>query len=184
MRLQSTEYVAVDLLKKAGMNEIIARQEVAQKLMEKEAANYLTSSGIDYDVALEMVKVAGVKIKDLAEFKIEPTPEEVLSERLEKAASLAQELEVKAADYDFLLEKVAQLEAQLADKPEIETVSEPMQKFAKSGAFTNEDLAALKSLSTETLTKVASLSDQPWSLGKSVGQDVSSLDPLAAFCLS
>jgi len=184
LRTQSTEYVAVDLLKKAGMDETQARFEVAQKLMEKEATDYLVNSGIDYDTALEMVKIANVNVKELASFKVEPSEEEVLSLNIEKAAGLAKELEEKVADYDSLLEKVAQLEAQLADKPEVETVSEPMQKFAKSGAFTNEDLEALRKLSTETLSKVASLSEQPWSLGKSDHSDVESLDPLAQFCLS
>jgi hypothetical protein len=184
IRSQSPEVVAVDMLKKAGMSDEQARMEVSQKLMEKEATNYLTASGIDYDTALQMVKVADVKLSSLASFKPEPSTEEIFASQFEKAAELAKALEAKAEEADALLEKVAQLEAQIEETPTVETVSEPMAKFAASGTFTNDDLKELMKLSTSTLTKVAAVQEQPWRMGKSAGTAVEDLDPIAQFCLS
>lgn len=183
IRAQSPEVVAIDMLKKAGMSDEQARSEVSQKLMEKEATNYLTASGIDYDTALQMVKVANVKLSDLASFKAEPSVEELFAAQLEKAASLAEDLEQRASEADALFEKVAQLEAQIEETPVVEQVSEPMAKFAASGAFTNEDLQAMMKLPTDTLTKIASAQEQPWKMGKSAGDTGEGLDPIAAFCL-
>lgn len=184
IRAQSPEVVAIDMLKKAGMSEDQARLEVSQKLMEKEATSYLTSSGIDYDTALQMVKVAGVKLKDMPSYKPEASSEEIFAAQLEKAAGLAEELEAQAEQAQELFEKVAELEAQIEETPVVEKVSEPMAKFAASGSFTNEDLQAMMKLPTETLTKIASSQDQPWKMGKSAGAALEDLDPLAAFCLS
>lgn len=184
LRSQSSEFVAVDMLKKAGMDETKARLEVAQVQMEKEATSYLVSSGIDYDTALQMVKVADIKIKDLTEFKAEPSPEEVLAEVLVKAASLAEELEDKASEVDSLMEKIAELEARLEETPVVEKSPEALTKFAKSGTFTNEDLAAMQKLPTDTLTKLASIQDQPWTMGKGAKVDESTLDPLTQFLMS
>jgi len=65
-----------------------------------------------------------------------------------------------------------------------ERVPDSITKFAESGAFTNEDLQAMMKLPTDTLTKIASSQEKPWSMGKSAGQSVDSLDPIAQFCLS
>ena len=184
IRAQSSEVVAIDMLKKAGMSEDQARLEVSQKLMEKEATSYLTSSGIDYDTALQMVKVAGVKLKDMPSYKPEASSEEIFAAQLEKAAGLAEELEAQAEQAQELFEKVAELEAQIEETPVVEKVSEPMAKFAASGSFTNEDLQAMMKLPTETLTKIASSQEQPWKMGKSAGAALEDLDPLAAFCMS
>lgn len=184
LRSQSPEYVAISMLKQAGMDDTDARTEVAQTLMEKEAANFLTASGIDYDAAMELVKAAGVKVKDLEAFTVEKSSEELLAETLEKAAGLAEALEERSDDVEVLLEKIAELEARLEETSTIERETEPMAKFAQSGAFTNEDLKAMRKLPTDTLTKIASSQEQPWRMGKSAGQnDIGSLDPLAQFCL-
>lgn len=184
LRAQSPEYTAVQMLKQAGMDETTARTEVAQKLMEKEATSALVATGIDYDQALQLVKVAGVKIQDLTEFKPEASAEEDLAEFLCKSASEVEALEAKASQVDTLLEKVAELEQLLADTPVYQEVSEPVTKMAQSGNFTNEDLQALMSLPSETLSKVASVSEKPWSMGKSAGLSTESLDPLASWILS
>lgn len=179
----SPEYVAISMLKKAGMSDSQARVEVAQRVMEKEATDHLVATGIDYEAALNLVKVAGVKISDMKEFKIEPTQEEILWGELTKAASLAEELEKKAAQVDELLEKVAELETQLENT--VPELPEPITKLASSGKFTQEDLQSLMALPTETLTKVAAAGGEPWSLGGASGRmDVSTMDPILQFCLS
>ena len=185
VRAQSTELVAISLLEKSGMTLTLAREEVAQKLMEKEATSYLTSNGIDYDDALRMVKVANVKLKGMSNYKPELSFEEMLSDKLIKAASEAKVLEDRVEQAEGLIEKVAELEAQLDEIPEVvKPMSEPMAKFASSGAFTNEDLQALTQLPSETLTKIAASQDAPWRMGKSSSEiDIDTLDPLARFCL-
>jgi len=180
----SPNVVAIEMLKKAGFSADQARTEVAQRAMEKEAANHLMATGIDYDAALSMVKVANVKIGDMKEFKPEPSAEELLVESLTKAASAVEDLEEVVDERDALLEKVAALEAQIAETESMAMPSEPITKLAKSGAFTNADLAALRSLPTDTLTKLASSTEEPWSMGKQAGLSVDSLDPIAQFCMS
>lgn len=185
LRANSEEYVAVSLLKQAGLSEEIARAEVCQKLMEKEAAVALSNQGIDYDEAMKMVKAAGVKISDMASFKAEPSFEEMMASQFEKAASEAQDLESKAEYSEELFEKVASLEEALSLKPEVEQVSPMITKFAESGDFTNEDLQALMKLPSDTLTKVASSQEQPWKMGKSAGVNAEAqMDPFAAWLLS
>jgi hypothetical protein len=184
IRAQSSELVAVGILKKAGLSDTEARLEVSQRLMEKEAASQLTDAGIDYDVALEMIKLAGVKVSTLKEFKVEKSSEELLAETFEKAASLALELEGQVEERDVLLEKIASLQDELDSVVVTERVPDSITKFAESGAFTNEDLQAMMKLPTDTLTKIASSQEKPWSMGKSAGQSTESLDPIAQFCLS
>lgn len=180
---QSVEHVAVEMLKSAGMTEDEARTEVAQKLMEKEAASNLVAQGIDYDQALTLIKTAGVKIKDLASFKPEPSFEEMIAARFEKAAELAAELEDKAGYAEEMHEKVAGLQAELDAKPEVKQVPSAITKFAESGEFSNADLEALMKLPSDTLTKVASRDEQPWKMGKAAGVAEAAVDPFTAFLL-
>ena len=181
---ESTEHVAVEMLKSAGIDEDTARAEVAQKLMEKEATARLVESGIDYDQALALVKAAGVKIKDMANFKAEQTFEESMAAQFMKAASLAEELEAKAEHAEALFEKVAELEATLDAVPEVREVPDAITKFAESGTFTNEDLEALMRLPSDTLTKVAASNEQPWKMGKAAGVAEAGVDPFTAFLLN
>jgi hypothetical protein len=168
----SPEFVAVGLLKQAGLSETDARMQIAQSLMEKEAVDQMISRGITEAQAQEMVKLANVQVTDLASFELDRSVEERCAEILEKAAGLVKELEDQVAT----LQKQAQESG--AVKPDY------IQKLASSGNFTNEDLDALMRLPSETLTKVASASDEPWSMGKGAGQSVAGMDPLAAFLLS
>lgn len=181
---ESTEHVAVEMLKQAGLSEDEARTQVTQRLMEKEATSRLVEAGIDYDQALSLVKQAGVKVKDMPSFKVEKSFEEILAEQFEKAAELASELEVKAGYAEEMHEKVAQLEAALDAKPETKKLPEAITKFAQSGEFTNEDLDALMKLPSDTLTKVAARDEQPWKMGKSAGVAEAAVDPFTAFLLS
>jgi len=185
LRQGSEEYVAVAMLKQAGFDEATARAEVAQALMEKEAASHLQASGIDYDEALAMVKTSGVKISDMGAFKAEKTSEEVLADLLEKSAQEVAELEKAASEVPALLEKIAQLQEALAEVPEIQEVPEPITKMAQSGDFTQADLQALMALPSDVLTKVASSqATQPWRMGKAGSQSSGSGDPLLDFLIS
>lgn len=180
----SPELVAIGMLKKAGFSDEQARIEVAQKAMEKEAANHLMASGIDYEAAMSLVKVANVKIGETKGFKPEVSATELLVEALTKAASAVSDLEEMQVERDSLLEKVAGLEDKLGEVESLALPSEPITKLAKSGAFTNEDLAALRALPTDTLTKLASSNEEPWTMGKQAGMAVETLDPIAQFCMS
>jgi uncharacterized protein YjhX (UPF0386 family) len=184
IRTSSPEVVAVEMLKKAGFSDSDARAEVMQTLMEKEAASSLTQSGIDYDEALAMVKAAGIKVKDLASFKPEQTFEEILSDQLMKFASEAEKLETQVEQGAGLIEKVAELEGILEHTPQNEELPTHISKFAESGNFTNADLDALMKLPSETLTKIATSQEQPWSMGKSAGTRSISSDPLLEFLTS
>lgn len=186
---QSTEYNAVKMLKSAGFSEEAARAEVAQIEMEKAAAASMVAAGIDYDKALEMVKAAGIKIKDMANFKPEPTFEEQLAAAFMKAAEDAFQLESEYEDAikqsSELVEKVAGLEAQLEHQVENTPIPAEITKLAQSGEFTNEDLEALMRLPSETLTKVATVQEQPWKMGKAAGAAKEGHgDPLLDFLMS
>lgn len=181
LRAQSPEYTAVQMLKQAGMTEDQARLEVAQTLMEKEAASSMVAQGVDYDAAMAMIKVAGIKVSDLNAFKPEQTFEEEMAELLMKVASDVKALEKKAARVEELESEAESMREALASV-EAE-IPAPITKLAESGAFTWDDLEALKSLPSETLTKVASANEAPWRMGKSAGMAQDSMDPLTSFLL-
>jgi len=184
LRNNCEEYVAVSMLKQAGMSETDARAAVAQEIMEKEAASHLSASGIDYDEALRMVKAAGVKINSMQNYKPEPSLEESLANLLEKAASEVAPLEKAAQEKEALLQRIAELEAQIDATPQVVDVPEPITKLAERGDFTNDDLSALLSLPSATLTKVASATTQaPWKMGAG-STPASSGDPLTDWLLS
>lgn len=184
IRQSSEEYVAVAMLKQAGFDETTARAEVAQALMEKEAASHISATGIDYDEALQMVKASGVKLAEMVAFKADQTSEETLADLLEKSASEVADLEKAAAQVPALLEKIAQLEAMLDEVAGAAPLPEPITKLAQDGTFTQDDLQALMSLPSTTLTKVAnSQASQPWRMGHG-SQPATSGDPLMDFLLS
>jgi len=174
----SAEFVAVSMLKQAGLSEDQARMQVAQSLMEKSATESLVMSGMSEADAMGLVKSAGVQVKDLAEFSLEKTEAEVAADFLTKAAGQVLELE---AELEQALEKIARLEAK--KEAQVET-PEYIQKLASSGDFTNEDLEAMMKLPQETLTKVAAASEQPWTMGKAAGLKRAGMDPLTEFLMS
>lgn len=166
----SPEYVAVGILKQAGINESDARRQILQSLMEKSAIEHLITGGVAADQAALLVKAAGVEIpKD--SFKAEVSVQEHCAGLLLKAAEQVEALEARVSE----LEKEAVDSS--SEKPEY------IQKLASSGAFTKEDLAALMALPADTLTKVASAAEEPWSMGAGAGTSKESLDPMAAWLL-
>lgn len=177
----SPALVAIDLLKEAGLSEEQAAIEIAQLEMEKTAATKMAEAGLDYDEALKMVKVSGIKIDQLEGFSIQKSTEQIAWEELTKLASSAQDME---AELQALHEKVAELEAALAQVPEtVQETPAAIQKLASCEAFTNADLEALMRLPSDTLTKVASVGEAPWKMGSAAGLAVEALDPIAQFAL-
>jgi hypothetical protein len=180
IRLASPEEVAVDLLKQAGFNEEDARIKVAQEIMEKEAANQLVAfSGVDIEHAVALVKAANINIGELVNFspkaEIDPT-----IELLQKAAQYIEAVEAELEDKKEAIEKIAQEKAIEAVK-----LPETIEKVASSGAFTNEDLAALKAMNPELLEKIASnINDEPWEMGRGTGFARPKTDPLLEFILN
>lgn len=184
IRSSAPEVVAMGYLMQAGMTEQDARVTVAQHLMEKAATEALTQKGVDYDAAVELVKVAGIDLKKTAGFKPSLSQEEILANTLEKAASEAADLE---GQLQAALEKIASLEVLVEDLQNgvgETSIPEPIMKLAQSGDFTNEDLAALMSLPQDTLTKVATTQEAPWKMGKSASTVGGSSDPLLDFIMS
>ncbi len=183
LRTSSPAEIAVgQLVKEAGLSEQEARFQVAQHLMEKEAAETLaTSAGIDIDQAVAMVKAANINVKELSNFRFEAEahPE---ADVLEKAAEYIDILEAE------LSEKIATVDTleKVAEETRIEQIQlpAPIIKAAGSGAFTNEDLAELKAMNQELLTKVAStMDDKAWEIGSGVGAQRPKTDPLLEFLL-
>lgn len=173
----SAEFVAVSMLKQAGLSEDQARLQVAQSLMEKSATENLVMSGMSEADAVGLVKSAGIQVKDLGEFTLDKTEAEVAADFLVKAAGQVAELE---SELEQALEKIAQLESQSYEQE----TPEYIQKLASSGDFTHEDLEAMMRLPQETLTKVAAASEQPWSMGKAAGAKKAGLDPLTEWLMS
>lgn len=184
LRESTPELVAVGILKQAGVSEEDARLVVAQDTMEKQAFSELTYRGVDAEEAAKLVKAANINVKELPGMSLE-TEEERLAEILEKAASFIEQqaayieqLEKAASEVkstETIVERVVEVE-----KPEL---SEPMAKMASVGAFTFEDLEALKGMPEETLVKVANAMEEPWELGKAAGVARQKTDPLLEFIL-
>lgn len=181
LRQSTPELVAIGMLKQAGMDDETARAHVMQESMEKAAMESLTYSGIDAEDAVRLVKAANINIAELQGASL-VTPEEDLADVLEKAASY---IESQEAQIIALSEREAELEkaASVASAPQ-PAMPEAFAKMASVGAFTFDDLEALKAVPSETLTKMASALDQPWELGKAAGLSTSTGDPLLDFCLS
>ncbi|HET8686053.1 MAG TPA: hypothetical protein VFM18_05235 [Methanosarcina sp.] len=189
IRKSSPELVAVDLLKQAGLSEEDARLSVLQQSMEKTAAAELTYKGIDHEEAARLVKAANINVKELQGIVLE-TEEEGLANVLEKAAAF---IEAQDEAIQSLQEQVANLEKVASDanaavalaEADRDEVPDAITKLASVGALTFEDIEALKAVPVETLTKVASVMDQPWEMGKAAGASAqAAIDPIAAFCLS
>lgn len=180
LRQSTPELVAIGMLKQAGLDDSTARAHVMQESMEKAAAESLTYSGIDAEDAVRLVKAANINISELQGASLF-TEEEALADVLEKAAEYieSQEAQIQAlSDRSTELEKVASE----ASAPE-PYLPETFTKMASVGAFTFDDLEALKAMPSDTLTKMASAFDKPWELGKAAGMSSSTGDPLLDFCL-
>lgn len=177
----SPEFVAIGLLKKAGLSEERARLEVAQSMMEKAAVEQLIEGGVPQEQAEGLVKAAGVKLSELGDFSPEASMEEQYSGHLEKIAAQVEVLEKEmaklATELESMTQRAVEAETVQTTKPDY------IQKLACSGKFTNEDLEALQRLPQDTLTKVASASEEPWGMGKASGMDKSTMDPLAEFLM-
>jgi hypothetical protein len=180
IRLSSPTEIAVGLLKEAGFSDKDARYEVDQAIMEKEAASFLaSSSGIDIEQAIVLVKAAGVNLKDLVTYEQETTEVDPTADLLEKAAKYIESLEAEIEANKETLEKAAEAQA-------IEEVVLPasITKAAHAGAFTNEDLEVLKRMEPELLSKVASASEPAWEMGRGSGMERPQTDALLEFILS
>jgi hypothetical protein len=179
LRLGSPEEVAIGLLKQAGYSDKDARLTVAQHTMEKVAAQELMAmSGIDLDQAVALVKAAKVNLKDLVSFAPEADVDPTVG-LLQKAAAYIDELETKLDEATETLEKAANF-------TQVEEIKLPEQftKMAGSGAFTFEDLEQLKTMDPALLTKVASVMDEPWEMGRGDGFARPQTDALLEFMLS
>lgn len=164
IRLSSPTESAVEHLKQAGFTEAEARLNVAQHLMEKEATSALASAGVDIEQAVSMVKAAGINLKDLVSYEPEIEAEHMSVPLLKQAAHYVEALEAEVQHLKEELQKAA------SDKSfeEIE-LPDSITKAASAGAFTKEDLMEMHRMNQGTLTKIASVMDEPWSMGTSVG---------------
>ncbi|MNK09999.1 hypothetical protein D3C87_280090 [compost metagenome] len=175
LRLSSPEEVAIEHLKQAGFSDEDARYQVAQHIMEKEAASALTMRGVDAEEAVKMVKAAGINLRELTNFTAEKE-ENPAVELLQKAAEYVETLEAQVETLQSSIEKQAgEIEVLKTPTPEL---PEQITKIASTGAFTNEDLEQLRRMTPETLTKVASAIEEPWGMGSGVGYARPKTDPL------
>jgi hypothetical protein len=178
-----SEFAVQQLVKEAGMSVEDARYEVAQHLMEKEAANHLVAmSGVDIEQAVALVKAAGVNVRELAAFDAStPEVDTATIDLLEKAAQYIESLESELAAKNEELEKLAH--EVVESKIEEVKLPEAFEKLATAGAFTFEDLEALRAVQPELLHKVASVVDEPWEMGRGAGIARPKTDPLLEFML-
>lgn len=178
IRMDSASEVAVHLLKQAGLSEDEARLQVAQHEMEKEACNQLALAGIDIDTAVKMVKAAGINLKDLVSFEPPKADVHPSVELLQKAAQYIDALEAEIESGKENLVKKAEEDAY----SEV-VLPSSITKAAGSGAFTNEDLAALQKMDQTVLTKIASALEEPWEMGRATGMARPVTDPMLEFIL-
>lgn len=101
-----------------------------------------------------------------------------LADALEKIAEYIEELETE----NSTLEKTAtDVSAELkAAKP---YKSEVHEKLASIG-FTDEEIEAMDAMPDAVLTKMASVAEQPWSLGQAAGPKREKTDPFLEFLVS
>jgi hypothetical protein len=179
IRLSSPTEVAVGLMKEAGVKEEDARLQIAQHEFEKEACNQLVMSGIDIDTAVSMVKAAGqagLNLKEMTsytpEIEVDPTVE-----LLQKVASYVEALESELDTLKQDFEQKAEYDNAFSEV----VLPDSIIKAASTGAFTNEDLAALQKMDQEVITKVASVMEQPWEMGRATGMSRPQTDPFLEF---
>lgn len=177
LRLTSETEVAVDMLKQAGLSDEQARLSVAQHVMEKEACSVLVQSGVDVEQAVAMVKAANVNVKDIAVPTQEYNP---AVELLKQAAEYIEMIEAKNAELQDQLEQEIE---KIAKDNTVSELPEPIQKAAKLGVLTAEDLAELENVHASTLEKIANQIEQPWDMGHAVGHARPVTDPLLEFIL-
>lgn len=183
LRESSPELVAVELLKQAGIKEDDAKLAVAQDTFEKKACYELTYAGVDSEEAAKLVKAAKINVSELPDITFE-SEEERLASILEKAASFIE----KQASYIEDLEKQAGQVRTIEVQVQVEAPKEPelprvITKMASVNALTFEDVEALRGLSQETLEKVASAMEEPWTMGKGIGIENPKTDPMLDFLL-
>lgn len=184
------ETVAVQMLKEAGLSEDDARFEVAQAIMEKEAASALMSKGVDYDEAVKLVKAAGVNLRELQNITLD-VEENTIAETLEKAASYVEKLETHAdgleQENEALradLEKMAEELDRARVNKAVPSMPSTITKLASVGAFTRADLEELEKMDSRVLDKVASAFDEPWGFGTPSGMAHTESDPIIDFILA
>lgn len=101
----------------------------------------------------------------------------------EKLTTLVLVLEKTAAYVESLEALVDELQAKINTSPETEKQAEIHKKLGSIG-FTEEEIEALSNVPEDLLNKVASVSSEPWELGKGVGFAREKTDPLLEWILS
>ncbi len=109
------------------------------------------------------------KAASLVEKEVENLEDSLMAQILEKAASYINELE----------DKVSELQAKINERDE---GSDIHIKLASAG-FTEDEIQVLQS-SPSLMDKVASATQEPWSLGQGAGVKREKTDPLLEFILS
>jgi len=184
IRLSTPEAVAVEHLKQAGYSEQDARYQVAQHVMEKEAASALTMKGIDPEDAVKLVKAANINVAELANFKIEPEIDPTV-ELLKEAAVYVDALEAQIEGLKLQLQKQAgEFQTKLESIENPVQLPEQITKIASSAKFTQEDLDELQKVSPDVLQKVATAIEEPWGMGGGVGVARPKTDPFLEFLLN
>jgi len=130
-----------------------------------------------------MVKAANINVKNLTSVSLVKEASEVTAspeaELLIKVAEYVEELESEIHDLKNMV-KVAE-----ANTPEKEfNLPQSMEKVAKSGMLTKEDLIELQGVSTTVLDKVASALEPAWEMGKAAGVARPKTDPILEFCVA
>lgn len=179
IRLSSPVESAVEHLKQAGFSEEDARLSVDQHMMEKEATSAMASAGVDIEQAVAMVKAAGVNLKDLVNYQPEIEAPHPSIELLKQAAHYIEALESQVQSLEEDMEKSAHentfAEIHLPDQ---------ITKAASVGAFTAEDLREIQKMDQGLLSKMASVMEEPWSMGSGSGMSMGKSDPLVDWLLN
>lgn len=176
IRMSSATEVAVGLLKEAGIKEEDARYQIAQHELEKEACAQLTMSGVDIESATAMVKASGINVRELTNFQLEDDVHPSV-ELLKQAA-----LYIEGLESELTLLKEAAVQKEQANEIFSEVELPPqIVKAASTGAFTNEDLEALKKMDNEVLEKFAAAMEPAWEMGQASGFSRPQTDPFLEF---
>lgn len=181
LREGSPELVALALLKQAGVDEAIARAQIAQDTLEKSAAESLTFAGIDMVEATRLVKAANVDASSFAGV-CEPSEDELLANQFEKLAEYVQAQDEALAEAHERIRSLEEATTRVGPPAELPT---GLSKMATAGALTFEEIDALSHVPSHTLSKIASAIDAPWEFGRASGSpSASSGDPLVDFCMA
>ena len=158
----------LELLKQASDIEKKAYSDYVTSFTQSGIVS-LVQGGVAFEKAAELMKQACDNDSTAARLQTNALA-------FEKAAEYIEELEGKVSELEKVAEETA-VEVKKLDE------SNPINKLAAFGMFSEEELAMMSQLPNQLIEKVAAANAQPEGMGSAVGIPREKTDPLLEFIL-